>query len=543
MKQLFSILALFIFVSCGKKQADLIVHHGTIYTVDSSFTIAEAMAIKDGKILATGTNDQIMNAYQSAQQLDAGGAPIYPGWIDAHAHFVGYGQSLNTVDLFGTASWEEAVARVKEFALAHPELEWIEGRGWDQNKWPGKQFPDNKLLNESFPNRPVVLTRVDGHASIANNEALRRAGIRAGQIIEGGAVLAKNGVATGVLIDNADNAVYAVKPPAASEAMEKMLLRAQENCFAMGLTSITDCGLPNSMVELIDSLQQKGKLAMRLNVMLSDQEENFAIWLKRGPYETDRLRVASFKIYGDGALGSRGACLIHDYTDQPGWKGFLLRSIAHYDSVAARLVNSDFQMCTHAIGDSANRALLKIYAKYLKGKNDRRWRIEHAQVIHPEDFAYYGNYNIIPSVQPTHATSDMYWAGDRLGAERMKGAYAFRQLLDQNGWIPLGTDFPVEDISPYKTFLAAVFRKDSKGFPADGFQMDNSLTREQTIRGMTIWGARAAMQEKQIGSLEAGKKADFILLSQDLMKVSETQVLSTKVLSTYIGGKQVYSVR
>ena len=543
MKQLFSILALFIFVSCGKKQADLIVHHGTIYTVDSSFTIAEAMAIKDGKILATGTNDQIMNAYQSAQQLDAGGAPIYPGWIDAHAHFVGYGQSLNTVDLFGTANWEEAVARVKEFALAHPELEWIEGRGWDQNKWPGKQFPDNKLLNESFPNRPVVLTRVDGHASIANNEALRRAGIRAGQIIEGGAVLAKNGVATGVLIDNADNAVYAVKPPAASEAMEKMLLRAQENCFAMGLTSITDCGLPNSMVELIDSLQQKGKLAMRLNVMLSDQEENFAIWLKRGPYETNRLRVASFKIYGDGALGSRGACLIHDYTDQPGWKGFLLRSIAHYDSVAARLVNSDFQMCTHAIGDSANRALLKIYAKYLKGKNDRRWRIEHAQVIHPEDFAYYGNYNIIPSVQPTHATSDMYWAGDRLGTERMKGAYAFRQLLDQNGWIPLGTDFPVEDISPYKTFLAAVFRKDSKGFPADGFQMDNSLTREQTIRGMTIWGARAAMQEKQIGSLEAGKKADFILLSQDLMKVSETQVLSTKVLSTYIGGKQVFSVR
>ena len=543
MKQLFSILVFFIFVSCGKKQADLIVHHGVIYTVDSSFSVVEAMAIQDGKILATGTNDQIMNAYQSAQQLDAGGAPIYPGWIDAHAHFVGYGQSLNTVDLFGTASWEEAVERVKEFALAHPELEWIEGRGWDQNKWPGKQFPDNKLLNESFPNRPVVLTRVDGHASIANNEALRRAGIRAGQIIEGGAVLVKNGVATGVLIDNADNAVYAVKPPAASEAMEKMLLRAQENCFAMGLTSITDCGLPNSIVELIDSLQQKGKLAMRLNVMLSDQEENFAIWLKRGPYETDRLRVASFKIYGDGALGSRGACLIHDYSDQPGWKGFLLRSIAHYDSVAARLVNSDFQMCTHAIGDSANRALLKIYAKYLKGKNDRRWRIEHAQVIHPEDFAYYGNYNIIPSVQPTHATSDMYWAGDRLGAERMKGAYAFRQLLDQNRWIPLGTDFPVEDISPYKTFLAAVFRKDSKGFPADGFQTDNSLTREQAIRGMTIWGARAAMQEKQIGSLEAGKKADFILLSQDLMKVSETQVLSTKVLSTYIGGKQVFSFR
>ena len=521
----------------------MIVHHGVIYTVDSSFTVVEAMAIRDGKILATGTNDFILSTYSSEQQVDAGGAPIYPGWIDAHAHFVGYGQSLYTVDLFGTNSWEEAVARVKQFAAEHPEMEWIEGRGWDQNKWPGKKFPDNRLLNESFPNRPIVLMRIDGHASIANNEALKRAGIQAGQTIEGGAILANNGVATGVLIDNADNAVYAAMPAPAPADIEKKLLKAQENCFAMGLTSITDCGLSNSMVTFIDSLQQKGKLAMRLNVMLSDEEENFAIWLKKGPYETDRLRVASFKVYGDGALGSRGACLIHDYTDQPGWKGFLLRSIAHYDSVAARLINSPFQMCTHAIGDSANRALLTIYAKYLKGKNDRRWRIEHAQVIHPDDFSYYANYNIIPSIQPTHATSDMYWAGERLGAERLKGGYAFRQLLDQNGWIPLGTDFPVEDISPYKTFLAAVFRKDSKGFPAGGFQMENALTREQTIRGMTIWGAKAAMQEKQVGSLEAGKKADFILLSQDLMKVTEQQVLSTKVVSTYIGGKQVFQLR
>jgi predicted amidohydrolase YtcJ len=543
MKQFLPLLSFFFLLSCSKKQADMIVHHGVIYTVDSSFAVVEAMAIKNGKILATGSNDQILSAYTAEQQVDAGGAPIYPGWIDAHAHFVGYGQSLYTVDLFGTSSWEEAVERVKQFAAQHPEMEWIQGRGWDQNKWPEKKFPDNRLLNELFPDRPIVLTRIDGHASIANNEALKRAGIQAGQTIEGGAILANNGVATGVLIDNADNAVYAAMPAPAPADMEKQLLQAQENCFAMGLTSITDCGLSNSMVTFIDSLQQKGKLAMRLNVMLSDEEENFAIWLKKGPYETDRLRVASFKVYGDGALGSRGACLIHDYTDQPGWKGFLLRSIAHYDSLAARLINSPFQMCTHAIGDSANRALLTIYAKYLKGKNDRRWRIEHAQVIHPDDFAYYANYNIIPSIQPTHATSDMYWAGDRLGAERMKGAYAFRQLLDQNGWIPLGTDFPVEDISPYKTFLASVFRKDSKGFPAGGFQTDNSLTREQTIRGMTIWAAKAAMQEKQLGSLEAGKKADFIVLSQDLMKVTEQQVLASKVVSTYIGGKQVYQQR
>jgi hypothetical protein len=540
MKQVLPLLICLFFISCGKKQADLVVHHGVIYTVDSTFSVAEAMAIKDGKILATGTNDLILASYTSEQQVDAAGAAIFPGWIDAHAHFVGYGQSLNTVDLFGAASWEEAVERVQQFAADHPALEWIEGRGWDQNKWPGKKFPDNQLLNESFPTRPVVLTRIDGHASIANAEALKRAGIQAGQVIEGGAILTKGGVPTGVLIDNADNAVYKAMPAPAPAAMEKMLLQAQENCFAMGLTSITDCGLPNAMVQFIDSLQQKGKLSMRLNIMLSDQEENYAVWLKRGPYETDRLRVASFKVYGDGALGSRGACLIHDYTDQAGWRGFLLRSIAHYDSVAARLINSNFQMCTHAIGDSANRALLKIYAKYLQGKNDRRWRIEHAQVIHPDDFAYYGNNNIIPSVQPTHATSDMYWAGERLGSERLKGGYAFKQLLEQNRWLPLGTDFPVEDISPYKTFLAAVFRKDSKGFPASGFQMENALTREQTIRGMTIWGAKAAMQEKQTGSLEAGKKADFILLSQDLMKVSEQDVLKTKVIATYIGGQQVY---
>ena len=540
MKRFFPLLSLLLFFSCSKKQADLIIHHGVIYTVDSSFRVVEAMAIQNGKILATGTNDAILAAYTAKEQVNASGAPIYPGWIDAHAHFVGYGQSLYKVDLFGTSTWEETVERVKQFAAQHPELEWIEGRGWDQNKWPGKQFPTNKMLNDYFPDRPVVLTRVDGHASIANNEALRRAGIRAGQTIEGGAILTKNGVATGVLIDNADNAVYKVIPASAPAEMEKMLLKAQENCFAMGLTSITDCGLPNDMVNFIDSLQQKGRLTMRLNVMLSDDEENFSTWLKRGPYETDRLRVASFKVYGDGALGSRGACLIHDYSDQPGWKGFLLRSIAHYDSVAARLINSPFQMCTHAIGDSANRALLTIYAKYLHGKNDRRWRIEHAQVIHPDDFSYYSNYNIVPSVQPTHATSDMYWADERLGTERLKGAYAFRQLLDQNGWIPLGTDFPVEDISPYKTFLAAVFRKDNKGFPSGGFQMENALTREQTIRGMTIWGAKAAMQEKQTGSLEAGKKADFILLSQDLMKVTEQEVLETKVLSTYVGGQRVY---
>jgi predicted amidohydrolase YtcJ len=539
---LFSIIVLAL-TACGKPSADFIIHHAVIYTVDSRFSVATAMAIKDGKILATGSNEAIMEAYRADSMQDAGGATIFPGWIDAHAHFVGYGQSLFKVNLFGTNTWEEAVARVKEFANQHPELTWIEGRGWDQNKWPGKQFPDNRLLNELFPNKPVVLTRVDGHASIANQEALNRAGIRVGQTIEGGAILEKNGQLTGVLIDNADNAVYQSIPSVTAATFEKFLSAAQEKCFEMGLTSITDCGLNNEVVMQIDSLHKAGKLAMRLNVMLSDQDDNLSIWLKRGPYTTDRLRVGSFKVYADGALGSRGACLLHAYSDQPGWNGFLLRSPAHYDSVAALLIQSGFQMCTHAIGDSANRAMLNIYGKYLKGTTDKRWRIEHAQIVNPNDVNLFGAAGIIPSVQPTHATSDMYWAGERLGAERLKGGYAYQQLLQQNGWIPLGTDFPVEDISPYKTFLASVFRTDAKGYPEGGFQFENALTREQTIRGMTIWAAKAGFQEKEIGSLEPGKKADFILLSADLMKIPESAILDTKVRSTYLGGKCVYKAK
>ena len=540
MRNLLYVLIAASLMSCGKNAADLIIHKANIYTVDSAFSVATAMAIKDGKILAIGTEDQILQQYHSDSLVDAAGATIFPGWIDAHAHFVGYGESLFKVNLFGTKTWEEAVERVKAFANTHPELNWIEGRGWDQNQWPGKQYPDNTLLNQLFPNKPVVLTRVDGHASIANEKALSLAGIQIGQTIEGGAILEKNGKLTGVLIDNADNAVYASIPAITPNNFEKFLRAAQENCFANGITAITDCGLSNRVVEQIDSLQKAGKLLMRLNVMLSDQPDNLAIWLAKGIYTTDRLRVGSFKVYADGALGSRGACLLHDYSDQPGWKGFLLRTPAHYDSVAALLAASPFQMCTHAIGDSANRTILSIYEKYLKGKNDRRWRIEHAQIVHPDDFSRFGNIAVVPSVQPTHATSDMYWAGERLGKDRLKGGYAFQQLLQQNGWLPLGTDFPVEDISPYKTFLAAVARKDAKGYPDKGFQMENALTREQAIRGMTIWAAKAGFQEKEIGSLEPGKKADFIMLSANLMQIPDTAILQTKVTATYVGGECVY---
>ena len=533
-------IALFLTSCGGPKKVDTLVVNGVIYTVDSSFSTAQAMAIKDGIVVATGTDAEILAAYTAPEKIDAKGQAVYPGFIDAHAHFVGYGKSLFQVDLFGTTSWEEAVERVKVFAAAHPELAWIEGRGWDQNKWPGKKYPTNALLNTLFPNTPVVLQRVDGHAAIANQKAFDIAGVKPGQTIVGGEVETKNGVLTGVLIDNAKGLVYNSIPAVTKQTYTQWLQAAQQNCFAQGLTTVTDCGLDMSDINIIDTLQQEGKINMRLFAMLSDNPQNLTAYLKRGPYKTDKLFVNGFKVYADGALGSRGACLLHNYEDRKDWTGFLLANISHYDSLASVLAASSFQMCTHAIGDSANRQILNIYNKYLQKGNDRRWRIEHAQVVNPADFNLFGAAAIVPSVQPTHATSDMYWAAERLGNERMKGAYAFKQLMDQNGWIPLGTDFPVEDISPFKTFLASVGRVDAKGFPEGGFQYENALSREQTIRGMTIWAAKASFLEKEIGSLEAGKKADFIILAQDLMQVPVNKILDTKVVATYSGGKKVF---
>lgn len=533
-------IALFLTSCGGPKKVDTLVVNGVIYTVDSSFSSVQAMAIKDGIIVATGTDAEILAAYTAPEKIDAKGQAVYPGFIDAHAHFVGYGKSLFQVDLFGTTSWEEAVERVKIFAAAHPELAWIEGRGWDQNKWPGKKYPTNALLNSLFPNTPVVLQRVDGHAAIANQKAFDMAGVKPGQTIVGGEVETKNGVLTGVLIDNAKGLVYNSIPAVNKQTYTQWLQAAQKNCFAQGLTTVTDCGLDISDINFIDTLQREGKIDMRLFAMLSDNPENLTAYLKRGPYKTDKLFVNGFKVYADGALGSRGACLLHNYEDRKDWTGFLLDNISHYDSLASVLAATNFQMCTHAIGDSANRQILNIYNKYLQKGNDKRWRIEHAQVVNPSDFNLFGAATVVPSVQPTHATSDMYWAAERLGNERMKGAYAYKQLMDQNGWIPLGTDFPVEDISPFKTFLAAVGRVDAKGFPEGGFQMENGLTREQTIKGMTIWAAKASFLEKEVGSLEAGKKADFIILAQDLMQVPVNKILDTKVVATYSGGKKVF---
>ncbi len=534
-------LSLFILITshthAQKIPVDLLVYNANIYTVDEKFTVQEAMAIKDGKIVATGKNTQIKNQYSSATQLDAKGKPIYPGFIDAHAHFLGYGLGLQTVDLTGTKSWQEILNRLKDYSVLHPDG-WLTGRGWDQNDWIVKEFPNKEQLDILFPDRPVFLSRVDGHAAIANEKAIT--GIKPGLKIPGGEVETKDGKLTGVLIDNAIGLVSSRIPAPSASQKKAALLNAQVNCFAVGLTTIDDCGVQYDDVKMMEALQKSGELKMRLYVMLSDNSNNYDAIFKRGMIKTDRLNVRSFKVYVDGALGSRGACLLEPYADRPGSHGFLVSKKEHFDEIAAKIYKHGFQMCTHAIGDSGNRVMLNVYAKYLKGKNDLRWRIEHAQVVNKNDFSLFGKNSIIPSIQPTHATSDMYWAGNRLGKDRVKGAYAYKQLLAQNSWLPLGTDFPVEDISPFKTFYAGCIRKDDKGWPAAGYQMENALTRKETLKGMTIWAAKANFEEQEKGSLEKGKFADFIILDNDLVKTDAGKILQTQVLKTFVNGELVY---
>ncbi len=526
--------------ACSQEKADLLVYNAKIYTVDSSFTVAEAMAIKDGKIVETGSTATLSDRYSFTQKLDVGGKYIYPGFIDAHAHFVGYALNLLRVNLVGTKSWEEIIEKLQAFAKENPSG-WILGEGWDQNDWPEKKYPNPSLLNKLFPNRPVLLTRVDGHAAIANQFALQQAGIKGGEKMVGGEVLVDQGKPTGVLIDNAVELVNKIIPPTSEEAFNRAIKKAQENCLAVGLTTIDDCGLDAAVVEQLKNLQKNGSLLIRLYVMLSDKPSNYQYAEKNGVLITDRLTVRSIKVYGDGALGSRGACLLKDYSDRPGHLGFLLSNPAHFDSIAQWCSKNGWQMNTHAIGDSGNRTILNTYARYLKPGDNKRWRIEHAQVVNPADIQFFGQYQIVPSVQPTHATSDMYWAEERLGNERIAHAYAYQTLLKQNGWIPLGTDFPVEDISPFKTFYAAVTRMDAEGWPTNGFQSKEALSRQETLRGMTTWAARANFEEDKKGSLEKGKWADFIILDQDLMTMEPAAILKTNIRSTYINGEKVYS--
>ncbi|MNX88269.1 N-substituted formamide deformylase precursor [compost metagenome] len=539
MKSVTLLLSLFLLISCDQKSkisVDTIITNATIYTVNKNFSTASAMAIKDGKIVALGTDDEITNAYESENRVEAKGKFIYPGLIDAHCHFYGFGLTLQEVDLRGTKSMAEVITRIKTFQK-EKNLKFIVGNGWDQNDWEIKKYPTKEVLDAEFPDVPVVLNRIDGHAIIVNSKALKLAGITKNTKAVGGQIEMANGEPTGILIDNPMDLVYKIIPKPSRKTQIAALLDAEKVMFDYGLTTVNDAGLDPEIIDLIDSLQKAKVMKINVYAMITANQKNIDLYLKKGIYKTDNLDVRSFKMYGDGALGSRGACLHKAYSDMPKQFGALLSPISGLKSVAKQIVVSPFQLNTHAIGDSANTVLLKIYKEVLTGKKDRRWKIEHAQVLREGDFDYFKS-GIIPSVQPTHATSDMYWAGERLGKDRLKNAYAYKKLLQKAGVIALGTDFPVEEVNPMLTFHAAVARKDSKEYPKDGFQMENALSREETLRGMTIWAAYSNFEEKEKGSLEVGKWADFVMYDQDLMKVEESQIVKMKPTHTYLKGNR-----
>ncbi|MCZ4319723.1 amidohydrolase [Aequorivita viscosa] len=542
MKKLLSLLFAIALFSCApdKLPADLLIKNATIYTVDTDFSIANALVVKDGKILEIGLKPELELKYNIKETYDAKGNTIVPGLIDAHAHLYGLGLGLRNVDLIGTKSFEEILGRVVAFQ-EEKQMPYIIGRGWDQNDWDDKNFPTKKELDSLFPNTPVALQRVDGHAYLVNSTALELAGITSKTKVAGGEVVLENGEPSGVIIDAPMALVRKTFPEINTEVSTEALLEAEKIAFQYGLTTVDDAGLGRKIIELIDTLQKEGKFKLRLYAMVSNNAKNRDYYLNKGIYKTDRLNVRSFKVYADGALGSRGAAMREPYSDMPHHFGAMITTADSLDYLAEKIAASEFQMNTHAIGDSANIAVLRAYKKALEGQTDRRWRVEHAQIISAQDFNYFDdNNNILPSVQPTHATSDMYWAEDRVGAERIKGAYAYKELLNKAGSIALGTDFPVEHVNPMYTFYAAVARKDLKNYPKEGFQMKDALTREEALKGMTIWAAFANFEEDEKGSIEVGKFADFTILDKDIMKVDEIELPNTKVLATFINGEMVY---
>lgn len=538
----------------GNDKVDMIIHNAIIYTMDEEGTTEDAMAIKDGIIVAMGPEREIMNQYDAPIIYDAKKRAIYPGFIDGHCHFLAYGLMLQDADLTDTKSFDEVLDKLKSYAPGRLS-KWIIGRGWDQNDWGRTdaadknsmmmEFPSKERLDSLFGNTPVYLSRIDGHAVLVNSIVLEMAGISASTVIPGGIVEVKNGQCTGILIDKAIDLVNKIMPDRTSEEKVKALKLAQDKCFQVGLTTVDEAGLIYKDVQLIDSLQKANVLKMRIYAMLSDDSLNYVHYLDKGIDTSSRmLTVRSFKFYADGALGSRGACLLSPYEDllKQGKKdyGMLLDKPEYFKQRAQQLNAAGFQMNTHAIGDSANRTILYIYRDVLGGVNDKRWRIEHAQVLAKEDMNMFRENSIIPSVQPTHATSDMPWAWQRLGKVRVGRAYIYKELLEQNGLLALGTDFPVEGISPMATFYSAVVRKDNSGMPEGGFQMENAISRREAMMGMTIWNALSNFEDSYKGSLQVGKVADFVVMDRDVMKCDESQIKESEVVLTVIAGEVVW---
>lgn len=531
--------ALLAAAGCGfqSESVDVVVHNARVVTLDPMGTVGQALAIRGGRIVEVGPERAILNKYRAKEVVDAAQATVYPGWSDAHAHFLGYGLGLGELDLAGTVSWEDVVARV---AAVEPSG-WLVGRGWDQNDWANPAFPTRAALDSLHPDRPVVLQRIDGHALVANGAALAAAGVTGRSRFDGGeVVLDAAGEPTGVLVDAAADAVWAVVPRPDSLAKVAALQAAEERLVAVGLTSVVDAGLSVDDIALIAAMHAAGDLKLRVVAMAADEPATWDWFAAHKPWVTDRLVARSVKFYLDGALGSRGAALNAPYADRPDWKGLVLLDSAEFGERLERCAELGLQAATHAIGDRAMDLALHLYGEVLQGTNDHRWRIEHAQVLGRSNLEAMRAFSVIPSVQPTHATSDMYWAGERLGRNRVRRAYAYKDLMEANGLLALGTDFPVEGIDPRATWFAATARTDASGYPVGGFQPDQGLTAEEALKGMTLWAAIANFQEEGLGSLEPGKWADLTVVDRDLLKVSAAEGREAKVLGTMVAGEWLF---
>jgi predicted amidohydrolase YtcJ len=530
-----TIFLFFIFgfiISCTNR-VDLLVHNANIYTVNEAFDKASAFVVNNGKFVEVGGED-LVKKYNAVNTVDARGLTILPGFIDSHAHLFSLGLKKFKVDLRDARNINELIQRIKNHQNKYNQ-KIILGEGWDQGQWDDSSVPDNQILNVAFPDVPVVLERIDGHAFLVNQKAIEMADIGKVSKVEGGQIGKRNGKLTGLLVDNAKQLVHKIIPEFSNEQKIEALIKAQEHCFENGLTTVDQAGISKNDIYLIDSLQKKELLKLRIYAMIENDPNSIDHFINKGKLKTDLLNVSSVKVFADGAL-------IDEYSDQSGYKGSLLISRDSLMRLGKLLAEKSFQMNTHAIGDAANKMVLEVYNLLLNQKKDPRWRIEHAQVVSPKDLPRFNN-KIIPSIQPTHATSDMKWSLDRLGRERLEGAYAYKDLLDWSGFLALGTDFPVENINPFETFYTAVTRKIPNDSSSAAFQPKNALTRYEALLGMTRWAAYANYEENEKGSIEVGKFADFIILDQDIMEVKIESVPQTRIVATILNGKIVFSNR
>jgi predicted amidohydrolase YtcJ len=538
-----------LFFSPGSRNVTMLLVNGRFYTLDERHPVAEAVAIEGDRIAGVGTTASITSRFKADRVVDLGGKPVYPGFIDSHAHLEGLGEALRSVNLAGAASVNDAVARVAQAVKDSGAGRWITGRGWDQNIWPGKAFPTHEALDHVAPDVPVYLVRVDGHAAWANAEAMKRAGVTPSTPDpEGGRIVRDaRGNPTGVFIDNAIPLVFNAIPEPGTADRRESVKRAVAACLSLGLTEVHDMGVDAAGIEVYRNMIRAGEFPFRVYVAVEgSNKESWAAWRDRGPEingEEGKLNVRAVKMYADGALGSRGAALIDSYSDDPGNRGLTLTSKSELLEMTRQALGRGFQICIHAIGDRANAIVLDVYTVALKdrvGRSDDRCRIEHAQVIAPGDIPRFAALRVLPMMQPSHFTSDMPWAVERLGPERMKGAYAWRSLIAAGSIVPCGSDFPVEAPGPLLQFYAAVTRQRPDGTPPGGWMPGEAMTRDEALRGLTIWGAYAGFQEKEKGSIETGKWADLVVLSKDIMAVPPQEILSAQVEMTMVGGRVAY---